>query len=154
MGVFKWELSLQSRIEVWSRPVLRPLRWFNLAFGGAEVVAWVPIMAVGLAVVSEFSLVQCLAVAVASLASKEAEFWTKVAFNRPRPNGEGLGLPSGDVWQATIWAVPVFGWTAIVPIGLVAWARLARNAHFPLDVVAGAGFGLLALVPWFLARGF
>ena len=59
---------------------------------------------------------------------------------RPRDPNE-WGLPSGDCVVVTAWAVPLLGWWAAIPIGIVAWARVALGAHWPLDTLAGVALG-------------
>lgn len=67
-----------------------------------------------------------------------------------RPMWEGLGFPSGHsavaaaiatvmaVWAPTRWLAAI--WTIPILVGLM---RLYTAAHFPLDVVAGWGLGML-----------
>lgn len=64
--------------------------------------------------------------------------------NRGRPRDpHEPGLPSGDVMLATVVSVPWLGWPALTWVALVMWARLVRQAHWPLDVVAGLALGLV-----------
>jgi len=74
-----------------------------------------------------------------------------------RPLWEGLGFPSGhaaiataiatvvSVWATGRWLVAL--WTIPLLVGLM---RIYTGAHFPLDVVAGWGLGLLigSAVAW------
>ena len=60
---------------------------------------------------------------------------------RPRDPHE-WGLPSGDCVVVTAWAVPLLWWWAILPIVVVAWARVALGAHWPLDTLAGVALGV------------
>jgi undecaprenyl-diphosphatase len=62
----------------------------------------------------------------------------------------GLSFPSGHamvIFTITALVVPYLrGWQKVLPWALAAAACLSRaylGAHFPLDVVAGAGLGIL-----------
>jgi membrane-associated phospholipid phosphatase len=80
----------------------------------------------------------------------------KEIIGRPRPRGQALGFPSGDVTAAATyfalvayllgqrWKDKAFVlWTAAgVTVALVGVARIARGAHWPADVLGGAALGL------------
>jgi 4-amino-4-deoxy-L-arabinose transferase-like glycosyltransferase/membrane-associated phospholipid phosphatase len=83
----------------------------------------------------------------------------KHGVGRPRPIGDALSFPSGDVASAAAllvpWSFRLRRWTAIpaLLVAGVAFSRMAQGAHHPSDVLAGAAVGLSAgwaatLLPW------
>jgi undecaprenyl-diphosphatase len=86
------------------------------------------------------------------------EILGKSFVGRPRPLGHALGFPSGHVTAAAAFfvmvgylatkaiptrAVKIAAWAvATLCIVLVAAARIALHAHWPLDVLGGAALGI------------
>lgn len=77
-----------------------------------------------------------------TLLAMPVEMTFKWAFERPRPDGEAQGLPSGDVLIATVVYGGLIGWWAAPIVILVALARVVRSQHYPLDVLVGAALGI------------
>lgn len=146
LPVFPWEIYLQDLVRTASARLLAPLTVLNylladetiLLFFVLPTMVWVygtAGLAVGLAMV-----VTCTKV--------EAKM--KDWFKRPRPRSihhldtTDYGIPSGDAMLVAAWTPLAFGWWALAPIFVVCWARLAREAHYPLDVVLGSvvGYGI------------
>ncbi len=75
----------------------------------------------------------------------------KLGIGRRRPNGnDNLSFPSGHASNSFMWAAVVghhYGHKAAIPAyataAFVGFSRLAKNAHFLSDVVAGAGLGYI-----------
>ncbi|MDH4225839.1 MAG: phosphatase PAP2 family protein [Deltaproteobacteria bacterium] len=66
-----------------------------------------------------------------------------------RDRGEGRqGERSGG--KVRLWGGTLFLWMVLAGLPLMGYARVFNLDHWPTDVVAGAGMGLL--VPWLLAR--
>lgn len=92
------------------------------------------------------------------LGASTLEILGKSLVGRPRPLGHALGFPSGHVTSAAAFFVMVgylatraiptrAGKTAVwvvatLCIVLVATARIALHAHWPLDVLGGAALGI------------
>lgn len=90
------------------------------------------------------------------LAAPLAEGGVKMLVGRPRPEGLGLGFPSGHATAAAAFFGAVFYLAgslqgparravralAVVAIVLVAAARVMLRAHWPSDVLGGAALGL------------
>lgn len=91
----------------------------------------------------------------------------KALFHQPRPSpglvtqvvsAEGYGLPSGHaqnavvVWGWLAYAVgrPIAWWGAIALSLLIGFSRIYLGVHFPHDVLAGWGIGLVLL--WAVVR--
>lgn len=151
--VFSWEKRLHSFIREGSSRIVKELLALNIALAGEEsmtlLVPWFTLL-----VLWQSGGEASLLFLAAFLSSRHVEAWAKPllgARGRPRNPGEH-GMPSGDVAIATIWSVPILGWGAIPLVPLIAIARVAQSAHWPLDTVAGVIQGLLLLVP-FLVRG-
>jgi membrane-associated phospholipid phosphatase len=75
----------------------------------------------------------------------------KLGVNRVRPYGDkGESFPSGDAAAVAAFAVPLVSCsTGFLPVvaaatGAVGLLRVYESAHYPSDVLAGIGFGLLA----------
>lgn len=139
--VFQWERSLQAFIRRASSRSVNMLTAANVMFGGEGVIQlWAPVVVAVL-----YGLHVAVAVAAGMLLAIMIEGWLKPLFHRPRPfpRDNEHGIPSGDCMGVAVWSPVLLGWWAVAPIVLVAWARMARGAHYPLDVVVGAGLGLL-----------
>lgn len=103
------------------------------------------VLAVGIALGREAPLI-----AFAAFFAPILETTLKNHVDRARPNDpHDRSFPSGDCLIATavwphllgVWALPI--------VAVVALARMVRGAHWPLDVLAGAGLGGML---WALAR--
>ncbi len=116
-----------------------------------------------------------LRAAVVFAAAAALEWGVKASLRRPRPftvipDAEMLqpkpphdpSFPSGDalrIWYLAAVSTIILGlpaWAAILPGGialLVSLGRIAMGAHYPLDVLAGAGLGLLSAGFWALLLG-
>lgn len=117
----------------WAAPALRVLNY----------AAWSPLC---VAVALTGALPPALAMLV--ILALPVEIAYKWALERPRPDGEPQGLPSGDVLIATVLYGGLVGWWATPLVTLVALARIVQSRHYPLDVIGGAllGLGLLRLL--------
>ena len=135
---------MQTWISRVSVPWLKPLALLNVLCGdeGMVTALAIPLALFVLPVPAN------LFVALAVLASPRIEQGLKELCHRGRPRDPNeLGFPSGDCSMVTLWSVPVLGWWAAAPIFLVAWARVARGAHWPLDTVGGVALGLSLVLP-------
>lgn len=146
MPVFRWERAVQGWL---SGRHLGALTVANVAFGGEGVIhLWAPIVValfaglpVGAWVGAAFTLALVL------------EGWLKPLLHRGRPRDPHEdGIPSGDCMAVAVWSPVLLGWWSALPIGLVMWARMARDAHWPLDVIAGAALGLWLVSPALVLR--
>ena len=150
LPVFQWEQNLQQWMARVSHPLLTPLVVANILladeviiFLAIPVLAWfVPPLAVGTI---------ALALLMSSTRIEDA-LKNLIKRGRPRDPRE-WGIPSGDCVVVPVWTIPLLGVWAILPILLVAWARVARGAHWPLDTLAGVLVGLWFLLPWALWSG-
>ena len=138
LPVYAWERALQGWVRRASAGLVEPLTVANFLLADEAVVLALA------SVLFWLYGVPALAVAVAVLVSStKVEEKLKALFHRGRPRDEAeWGIPSGDCVLVAAWTPLVLGWWAVLPIALVAWARMARDAHWPLDVVAGAALGL------------
>ena len=153
MTVFAWERTVQGGIARMSQPVLPTVRVLNIILAGEEVMTTAaPWLVAGVLLTSGWPV--ALLIAVALLTARHVEAWAKTLAHRGRPRDETeTGLPSGDCAIVTIWALPLLGWWGFLPIAFVVWARMALGAHWPLDVLAGAGTGVVLVAPALLIRG-
>lgn len=151
--VFAWERAVQGWVARVSRPLLVPLTALNVLLGGQEPVpAMLPMFIVAPYFLGPRKLVGLatgLIVAVALLVTPTVEDTLKRLLHRGRPRDEQeWGIPSGDCAYVTIWSVGLLpGWYPLLPIAIVMWARMARDAHWPLDTVAGMLLGLWLVSP-------
>jgi membrane-associated phospholipid phosphatase len=124
------------------------------------VIGALPLLAAAAALLRRFRLTAALAAAALLKVSLEAVAKTFVQRGRPAqtvPNvilrgnsaAHGLSFPSGHamvIFAITTLVYPYLkGWWKILPWALAAAVCLSRaylGAHFPLDVVAGAGLGM------------
>jgi len=149
MPVFAWERWLHAWIARVSRPVRPGLHGLNVALadegiilGALPIILWLTSWEVGLTI--GVSLL---------VTSTKVEDHLKGLVRRGRPRDPTeWGFPSGDCALVSVWAPLLLGWWAVVPIVLVAWARVAQDAHWPLDTVGGVGVGLWLVSP-LLLRG-
>lgn len=107
---------------------------------------------------------------VVMLVAPALEDLAKVVVGRPRPEGLGMGFPSGHVTAATAFFVmaaylgekslgsrrarsALWGVAALAII-LVAIARVVLRAHWPLDALGGAALGVAcaAAAAWWNER--
>ena len=86
----------------------------------------------------------------AQILNTAATHLTKVVVRRHRPDGASFSFPSGHTSSTFATAAVLqrhFGWRAGVPAyALAAYtgvSRIARNSHFPSDVVFGAAIGVV-----------
>jgi undecaprenyl-diphosphatase len=125
------------------------------------VIGALPLLAAAAALLRRFRLAAALAAAMLLKVSLEAVAKTLVQRGRPaetvpdvilRGNSaaHGLSFPSGHamvIFAITALVTPYLkGWLKVLPWALAAAVCLSRaylGAHFPLDVVAGAGLGIL-----------
>ncbi|CAN5796835.1 hypothetical protein BH24ACT6_BH24ACT6_18100 [soil metagenome] len=158
---------------------------FELVNGLPDVlwpVVWVPMQlgSIGgsLVVVALTALVsRNVRLTVAALAAEQATFWgakvVKRLVERGRPsslladvdtreNLRGLGYLSGHAAIAAALATVLipslprrWQWVAVAAACVVAFGRLYSGAHLPLDVIGGAGFGVVCgiLARWALGLG-
>jgi membrane-associated phospholipid phosphatase len=135
--IFAWERAIQGWL---ANKHVGALTVANLVFGGEGIVQlWAPV-----AIALTTDLVTTAAALGAFSLAILLEAWLKPTLHRGRPRDSHEDrIPSGDCMAVGIWAPILLGWWAAFPVGLVMWARMARNAHWPLDVVVGAGLGVL-----------
>ena len=150
MPVYAWERAFQGWVKRVSTPAYWLLAPANTVLGGDVVgVVGPPMVLLVLPWGYGVPVVAALMVALALIALPAADVWCKQRFGgrgRPRSPFE-FGLPSGDCATVVVWSVVALGWAAVLPIALVAWARMARDAHWPLDTVAGVALGLWLALP-------
>ena len=151
------DVALFHRINHWPGWLYRPM-WVVQLSG---VIGALPLLAAAAALLRRFRLAAALAAATLLKVSLEAVAKTFVQRGRPaetvsdvilRGNSaaHGLSFPSGHamvIFAITALVAPYLkGWWKVLPWALAAAVCLSRvylGAHFPLDVVAGAGLGIL-----------
>jgi undecaprenyl-diphosphatase len=151
------DVALFQRINHWPGWLYPPM-WVVQLSG---VIGAIPLLAAAAALLRRFRLAAALAAAALLKPSLEAVVKTLVQRDRPaetvsdvilRGNSaaHGLSFPSGHamvIFAITVLVVPYLkGWWKVLPWALAAAVCLSRmylGAHFPLDVVAGAGLGML-----------
>jgi undecaprenyl-diphosphatase len=124
------------------------------------VIGALPLVAAGAALLRRLRLAAALAVATLLKPLLEAAAKTFVQRGRPAETlhdvilrgqsaAHGLSFPSGHtmvIFAIATLVSPYFrGWWKVLPWALAAAVCLSRvylGAHFPLDVVAGAGLGV------------
>lgn len=150
------DVALFHRINHWPGWLYPPM-WVVQLSG---VIGALPLLAAAAALLRRFRLAAALAAAALLKVSLEAVAKTFVQRGRPaetvpdvilRGNSaaHGLSFPSGHamvIFAITALAYPYLkGWLKVLPWALAAAVCLSRmylGAHFPLDVVAGAGLGM------------
>ena len=151
------DVALFHRINHWPGWLYPPM-WVVQLSG---VIGALPLLAAAAALLRRFRLAAALAAAMLLKVSLEAVAKTFVQRGRPaetvpdvilRGNSaaHGLSFPSGHamvIFAITTLVTPYLkGWLKVLPWALAAAVCLSRaylGAHFPLDVVAGAGLGIL-----------
>ena len=151
------DVALFHRINHWPGWLYRPM-WVVQLSG---VIGALPLLAAAVALLRRFRLAAALAAATLLKVSLESVAKTFVQRGRPaetvsdvilRGNSaaHGLSFPSGHamvILAVTALVAPYLkGWWKVLPWALAAAVCLSRvylGAHFPLDVVAGAGLGIL-----------
>jgi membrane-associated phospholipid phosphatase len=150
------DVAAFRRINHWPGWLYPPMWTVQLS----GVIGALPLVAAGTAVLRRLRLAAALAVAILLKVSLEA--MAKMFVQRDRPAetlpdvilrgqsaAHGLSFPSGHamvIFAITALVAPYFkGWWKVLPWALAAAVCLSRvylGAHFPLDVIAGAGLGL------------
>jgi membrane-associated phospholipid phosphatase len=151
------DVALFHRINHWPGWLYPPM-WVVQLSG---VIGALSLLAAAAALLRRFRLAAALAAATLLKVSLEAAAKTFVQRGRPaqtvpdvilRGNSaaHGLSFPSGHamvIFAITALVYPYLkGWQKVLPWALAAAVCLSRaylGAHFPLDVVAGAGLGML-----------
>jgi len=151
------DVALFHRINHWPGWLYPPM-WVVQLSG---VIGALPLLAAAAALLRRFRLAAALAAAMLLKVSLEAVAKTFVQRGRPaetvpdvilRGNSaaHGLSFPSGHamvIFAIAALVTPYLkGWLKVLPWALAAAVCLSRaylGAHFPLDVVAGAGLGIL-----------
>jgi membrane-associated phospholipid phosphatase len=151
------DVAVFRRVNHWPGWLYAPMWTVQLS----GVIGALPVVAAGAAVLRRLRLAAALAVATALKPLLEAAAKTFVQRDRPaetlhdvilRGNSaaHGLSFPSGHamvIFAIATLVAPYFkGWWKVLPWALAAAVCLSRvylGAHFPLDVAAGAGLGVL-----------
>jgi len=151
------DVALFHRINHWPGWLYPPMSVVQLS----GVIGAPPLLAAAAALLRRFRLAAALVAATLLKVSLESVAKTFVQRGRPaetvpdvilRGNSaaHGLSFPSGHamvIFAITALAAPYLkGWWKVLPWALAAAVCLSRmylGAHFPLDVVAGAGLGIL-----------
>jgi membrane-associated phospholipid phosphatase len=151
------DVAVFRRVNHWPGWLYAPMWTVQLS----GVIGVLPLVAAGAAVLRRLRLAAALAVATALKPLLEAAAKTFVQRARPaetlhdvilRGNSaaHGLSFPSGHamvIFAIATLVAPYFkGWWKVLPWALAAAVCLSRvylGAHFPLDVAAGAGLGVL-----------
>jgi membrane-associated phospholipid phosphatase len=151
------EVALFHRINHWPGWLYPPM-WVVQLSG---VIGALPLLAAAAALLRRFRLAAALA--AAALLKIWLESVIKMFVQRDRPAetvpdvilrgnsaAHGLSFPSGHamvIFAITVLVSPYLkGWWKVLPWALAAAVCLSRlylGAHFPLDVIAGAGLGML-----------
>ena len=151
------DVALFHRINHWPGWLYPPM-WVVQLSG---VIGALPLVAAAAALLRRFRLAAALA--AATLLKAWLESVAKMLVQRGRPAetvpdvilrgnsaAHGLSFPSGHamvIFAITTLVTPYLkGWWKVLPWALAAAVCLSRlylGAHFPLDVVAGAGLGML-----------
>jgi undecaprenyl-diphosphatase len=151
------DVALFHRINHWPGWLYRPM-WVVQLSG---VIGALPLLAAAAALLRRFRLAAALAAAALLKVSLESVAKTYVQRARPaetvpdvilRGNSaaHGLSFPSGHAMVifaiTALLALYLKGWWKVLPWALAAAVGLSRmylGAHFPLDILAGAGLGIL-----------
>ena len=141
--VASWERTLYAGLTQWVPA------WGVRALTAINALAWEPLWLSASMLAAYWEPAWALSI----WASRGLETWAKPLAHRWSPRGRPRdphehGLPSGDVMLITAALLPWLGWYAVPIIALIAWARLVRRAHWPLDVLAGAALGALLAASW------
>lgn len=148
MKVYNWEREVQGWFL--GDPWLPVFKWMNIILAGEEVMTLaLPWLTLAMILTTDHWVVLFVG---AFLSVRHVEAWIKERVKRGRPDCPAeWGFPSGDCMVVTTWALPLLGIWGLVPILLVAWARIAQERHWPLDVLAGIGLGMFLTLPLFVA---
>jgi len=150
------DVAVFRRIDHWPGWLYRPMWTVQLS----GVIGALPLVAAAAALLRRLRLAAALA--AATLLKVWLEAVAKMFVQRDRPAetlpdvilrgnsaAHGLSFPSGHamvIFAITALVAPYFkGWREALPWALAASVCLSRvylGAHFPLDVLAGAGLGL------------
>jgi membrane-associated phospholipid phosphatase len=149
------EVAVFRRINHWPAWLYPPMWTVQLS----GVIGALPLVAAAAALLRRLRLAAALAAATVLKVSLEAVAKMLVQRNRPaetlpdvilrgKAAAHGLSFPSGHamaIFAITVLVSPYFrGWWKVLPWALAAAVCLSRvylGAHFPLDVIAGAGLG-------------
>jgi undecaprenyl-diphosphatase len=148
-----WDRRLESWLAGHRVSVLDPvLRW--LTYIGTDGAVWLVLAAVAALVLRQYRVL--LWVVVADLAAQLSTDLIKAAVPRARPRVHTLvaephshSFPSGHAASSFACAlvlaayVPRLRWPLYALAGLIAFSRAYVGVHYPLDVVAGAAWGLV-----------
>jgi len=85
------------------------------------------------------------------LTTMAATYTLKLTVDRERPNGGNMSFPSGHTSAAFSGAAFIqmrYGWLygsmAYAGAAYVGWSRVVTDNHYPEDVIAGAGIGIIS----------
>ena len=149
------EAAVFRRVNHWPAWLYPPMWTVQLA----GVIGAVPLAAAAAALLRRLRLAAALAAAMVLKVSLEAVAKMLVQRDRPaqtlpdvilrgKAAAHGLSFPSGHamvIFAITVLVSPYLrGWWKVLPWALAAAVCLSRvylGAHFPLDVIAGAGLG-------------
>ena len=151
------DVAVFRRINHWPGGLYPPMWTVQLS----GVIGALPLVAAAAALLRRLRLAAALAVATLLKVSLESVAKTFVQRGRPaetvpdvilrgKAAAHGLSFPSGHAMVifaiAALVAPYLKGWWKVLPWALAAAVCLSRvylGAHFPLDVAAGAGLGML-----------